>query len=293
MIKPYPRDCTTCKWAHWETTNHNPPRIDRKKAGKCTYPSQQALTNMQQVIPAASREMNYGTWSIWANEAHQDCPCYDSKDGVFQWDITKLQSPLTRDYLIALCKASALNPTDCTDAGLQEMGKAWALLRAGCEFSLRAIEFEVYNIAYEVSVSITYEGFSYQESPDPERLETESFNIPVPSECPITQPQPVEGDDTDYDRGKLIDICERAIVRQDEWGNRDTPHAQQKVGMAWAMLLSGHEYTIRRTPEHEGDSCITDDYTIWLDIEVGKWSEDTFYLPTESRLETYINRDWY
>ena len=109
---------------------------------------------------------------------------------------------------------------------------------------------------------------------------------------------------SDYTREQLIEICLSAIVPQEDWSDRDSASAQQKVGQCFALLKSGCDYAILT----EG-SLTTTEETIWLEIEFRgfDWfdsyfcdeSEEaylerkTFYLPTLEKLEQANGKDWY
>jgi hypothetical protein len=105
----------------------------------------------------------------------------------------------------------------------------------------------------------------------------------------------------EYTREQLIDICEKAIVPEEKWGNRDSALAHQKIGMAWAYLKAGVPFKVTR----QGDSpyCVTDSHTIWLEFSVkdfGCWDYregergiETAYLPTKKRLAERKGEDWY
>jgi len=108
---------------------------------------------------------------------------------------------------------------------------------------------------------------------------------------------------TDYTRDELISICERAIVDQDKWNDRDSSEAHTKVGMTWAFLRAGCVFTILSdVSEH---SLNTDHRTIWLEFKYKGffWFEDfsedaelqteTAYLPTPERLDNCEGHDWY
>lgn len=110
----------------------------------------------------------------------------------------------------------------------------------------------------------------------------------------------------EYTREKLIEICERAIVHIDAWGDRDTDESQKCVGVCWAYLKSGCEFEVLIKSEHGIDFCVTDDRTIWLKFYIKdfNWFEmcnegdllnesELYYLPTEQRLNRFRNEDWY
>lgn len=114
-----------------------------------------------------------------------------------------------------------------------------------------------------------------------------------------------------YTRKKLIDICEKAIVNQSKWKNRDSASSQIGVGKCWVLLKSGCKFQVS-TKENTKGSCITDENTIWIQFWVKdfKWhdvldadtdeypdgiddSDYQFYLPTEKRLKKSNGEDWY
>ena len=101
-----------------------------------------------------------------------------------------------------------------------------------------------------------------------------------------------------YTRDELVAICERAVVPHEQWSDRDTASAQEGVGKAWAFLRAGCDFHVIT----EGDICVTDDRTIWVEITHdnfgvidwgGPQETETFYLPTSARLDATAGRDWY
>ncbi|MGL5719466.1 MAG: hypothetical protein ACRCYP_01540 [Alphaproteobacteria bacterium] len=109
----------------------------------------------------------------------------------------------------------------------------------------------------------------------------------------------------EYTRGRLIEICEKAVVPVEKWSNRDTPSAQEKIGLCWILLKDGCEFRVIVGSSDPKDNCVTNEDTIWLkirwpsfdDIEWGDKgncsNEELFYLPTEARLHRREGRDWY
>jgi hypothetical protein len=105
----------------------------------------------------------------------------------------------------------------------------------------------------------------------------------------------------EYTREQLIAICEKAIVPEEKWGNRDSASAQQKVGMAWAFLKAGVPFKV--LTEHGHGNLVTDERTIWLEFHIkdfgcwdyreGERGVETTYLPTEKRLAECEGEDWY
>ena len=101
-----------------------------------------------------------------------------------------------------------------------------------------------------------------------------------------------------YTRDELIAICERAVVQHERWSDRDTARAQEGVGKAWAFLRAGCDFHVIT----EGDLCVTDDRTIWVEITHdifgvidwgGPQETERFYLPTRARLDETDGGDWY
>ena len=118
----------------------------------------------------------------------------------------------------------------------------------------------------------------------------------------------------DYTREDLITLCERAIVPEKWWMNRDTASMHINIGEAWALLKAGCDFTVITQENAEvlkGGSCVTDDDTIWLYIYATgfKWFEDIWaendeerasskdqylhYIPTAKRLDEVDGGDWY
>ncbi len=100
-----------------------------------------------------------------------------------------------------------------------------------------------------------------------------------------------------YTKEDLLLMCDRALVTQDKWSDRDSHSSQVKVGELRQLLLCGCEFKILIGV----GSCTTDEDTIWIEVkskgfqyfEVGEWEEETYYLPTEKRLEENKDGDWY
>lgn len=96
------------------------------------------------------------------------------------------------------------------------------------------------------------------------------------------------------ERDTLIFLCERGLVPQDKWSDRDSAGAQLQLGKAWVLLRAGCDYRLADSPPQTED-------TIWIDVtyegfdwfEVHEMTTDLFYIPTESRLERTAGRDWY
>jgi hypothetical protein len=102
---------------------------------------------------------------------------------------------------------------------------------------------------------------------------------------------------TDYTREDLLAICERAFVPQDKWLDRDSSDAQRQLGECYALLKAGCDFAISR-----GGSLVTDDRTIWVSVVWegfahfdwgGPHDRETYYLPTDARLDAVNGGDWY
>lgn len=103
-----------------------------------------------------------------------------------------------------------------------------------------------------------------------------------------------------YTRENLIGICEKAIVQESKWGDRDSHHSHIGVGTVWALLKAGCAFEIKDNPE---GICCTDDKTIWIEIFARDFSAfengeergcgEQYYLPTEARLKEAEGGDWY
>lgn len=102
---------------------------------------------------------------------------------------------------------------------------------------------------------------------------------------------------TDYTRDELISLCERAVVPEEHWHDRDSCQSQAGVGKAWALLKAGVPYKVLTS----GD-CATDDRTVWLEfypMDFNSFEEgerrgcELIYLPTQARLDGAGGKDWY
>ena len=117
---------------------------------------------------------------------------------------------------------------------------------------------------------------------------------------------------TKYTRKELIDICEKAIVSQKKWSDRDSASSQIDIGKVWALLKSGCKFEISTEENEKISGLVTDDKTIWIQFWVKNFawfdhldadeeefpngiqnSDYFFYLPTKKRLEESKGKDWY
>lgn len=104
---------------------------------------------------------------------------------------------------------------------------------------------------------------------------------------------------TDYTRNDLIYLCVRGFVQQDKWSNRDSAKAQVQLAQCYALLWAGCKFHV---PTADDAKCMaTTADTVWVDVsyqgfsyfEEGILSTDTFYIPTERRLDEANGEDWY
>jgi len=100
-------------------------------------------------------------------------------------------------------------------------------------------------------------------------------------------------------REYLISICERSIVPESRWSNRDSSSAQRQLGECLVLLKAGCQYRVCDLPSD--NLFITDDRIIWIEITLKgfSWFEsgivevETYYLPTTKRLHESQGGDWY
>ena len=106
----------------------------------------------------------------------------------------------------------------------------------------------------------------------------------TPSEKPASGPS----------RDDLISLCERGVVAESHWHDRDSAGAQRQLGEALALLRAGCDFRLAGSPQQTHD-------TWWIEVtykgfdyfEVGNETTETFYVPTAARLERTAGRDWY
>lgn len=101
-----------------------------------------------------------------------------------------------------------------------------------------------------------------------------------------------------YTREELIEICEKAIVQEKDWHDRDSESSQRNVGECWALLKAGCDYEITDdTGKNTILLCVYSKGFMWFE----DWGEDRdnskekhrYYLPTPKSLEEANGKDWY
>lgn len=99
-------------------------------------------------------------------------------------------------------------------------------------------------------------------------------------------------------RKELLEICEKAFVKEKDWRDRDSASAQRQLGECYALLKAGCDFTILTEK--------SDENTIWLEVyshgfcwfvsidhDKSDMDRETYYLPTKKRLEETNGKDWY
>jgi hypothetical protein len=92
-------------------------------------------------------------------------------------------------------------------------------------------------------------------------------------------------------------------VPEAKWTNRDSAAAVRQLGDCLALLRAGCDFTIRtHENSRSGDPCVTDARTIWVDITFrgfaafehdGPLENETYYIPTQERIDAAGGGDWY
>jgi len=100
---------------------------------------------------------------------------------------------------------------------------------------------------------------------------------------------------TIYNRDYLLMLCQRGVVLQEKWSDRDSAGAQLQLGEARALLAAGCRF-------EEDELMNQSNSTIWIRIwfhgfcffeEGDEEQHETFYIPTEQRLDAVKGEDWY
>ncbi len=95
-------------------------------------------------------------------------------------------------------------------------------------------------------------------------------------------------------REELIELCDRGVVAQRHWHDRDSSAAQRQLAECGALLKAECDFEMSSDPT-------STDRTLWVRIifkgfsyfEEGDWSSDLFYVPTAARLDEKSGTDWY
>ena len=97
-------------------------------------------------------------------------------------------------------------------------------------------------------------------------------------------------------RADLIARCDRGIVPERLWLDRDSAQSQIKLGTLRALLLAGCAFRVADSPVSTPD-------TTWIVVTWGGFNafefgddardEELFYVPTWERLARSNGEDWY
>lgn len=108
-----------------------------------------------------------------------------------------------------------------------------------------------------------------------------------------------------YTREQLIEICERAFVKQEDWEDRDSAKAQTCVAMSYMLLKAGCKFEAKDSDMFNGH---TIDIVFWVkdfawhdifDADGEQYPDGlnngtySYYLPTPYRLDQVAGKDWY
>lgn len=99
-------------------------------------------------------------------------------------------------------------------------------------------------------------------------------------------------------REELVALCERAIVPESKWGNRDSAAAHRQLGEALALLRAGCDFMVRPSSNYHADKIwqVSVFYRGFDFFEYGDdryLKQDSFYVPTAERLDQVAGDDWY
>lgn len=95
-------------------------------------------------------------------------------------------------------------------------------------------------------------------------------------------------------RADLVSRCDRGVVPQRAWHDRDSADAQIQLATLRVLLLAGCDFALTDTPA-------SDERTTWVNVsyegfqffEGGDLSTELFYVPTSARLDDTSGKDWY
>lgn len=112
-------------------------------------------------------------------------------------------------------------------------------------------------------------------------------------------------------REELIALCEKAIVPQDKWSNRDSESAQQNIGRCCQLLKCGCKFQILTKENHPNYCSDEETWKLHFWVHNFNWFENytsdendgyrsgsdgkllTFFIPTNKALKKANGDDWY
>lgn len=90
----------------------------------------------------------------------------------------------TRDELIAICVMAVVPESEWRNRDSEmaqvQLGSAWALLRAGCDFRVIVQEGHIATNHETIWIEVTSKGFNYFEWGGSESMNEETFYLPTP-----------------------------------------------------------------------------------------------------------------
>lgn len=95
-------------------------------------------------------------------------------------------------------------------------------------------------------------------------------------------------------REELLSLCERGVVPEKKWWDRDSASAQRQLGECRALLAAGCDFDVE--PEIKHNAWWVHVFFRGFDaFEYGEqaMSHESFYVPTSERLEARPDGDWY
>lgn len=108
----------------------------------------------------------------------------------------------------------------------------------------------------------------------------------------------------EYTRELLIELCEKAFVKQEDWKDRDSADAQAGIAMSLMLLKAGCKFEASGSEIFTHTIDITfwvKDFTWWdvLDADEVEYPDGvnngkyTYYIPTQYKLDQVAGKDWY
>lgn len=94
-------------------------------------------------------------------------------------------------------------------------------------------------------------------------------------------------------REELIALCDRGVVPQTKWNNRDSAAAQLQLAECRALLLAGCVFELAPQSPQPTTWWIDIDYRGFSYFEYGELKHGIFYVPKDDRLNEAAGEDWY
>ncbi|MBD2503916.1 hypothetical protein [Anabaena azotica] len=91
-------------------------------------------------------------------------------------------------------------------------------------------------------------------------------------------------------REELIALCQRAIVKESNWRNRDSFLSQENIGRCWALLQADCQYEI---VENSRTWDLEFEVRGFQYFEIGEIEIVSGYIPKQELLDAKSGNDWY